>query len=118
MLLSVHLHFFPTNALLSGDFSVYGSLTESDKVSLEGTFCTDCHVNVSLLLVRGNKCTSFLTNVVLGGDFSVYGSLTESEKLSLEGTFSTDCHVNVSLLPVRANKCTPSFLSDQCCPKW
>ena len=57
MLISVHLHFFPTNVVLSGDFSVFGSLTESEKLSLEGTFSTDCHVNVSLLLVGANKCT-------------------------------------------------------------
>ena len=83
-------------------------------------FSKDCHVNVSLLPVHANKWDRhfFPTNVVVSEDFSVYFSLTESEKQSLEGTFSPDCHVNVSVLPVGANKCTPSFLSDQCCPKW
>ena len=56
--MSVHLYFFPTNVVLGGDFSVYGSLTESEKLSLEGTFSTDCHVNVSLLPVHANKCTA------------------------------------------------------------
>ena len=60
----------------------------------------------------------FPTNIVLGGDFSIYGSLTESEKLPLEGMFSPDCHANVSVLLVGANRCTPSYLSDQCCPRW
>ena len=55
MLISVHLHFFPTNVVLGGDFSVYGSLTESEKLSLEGTFSKDCHLNVSALQVGANK---------------------------------------------------------------
>ena len=58
LLISVHLHFFSTNVVLGGDFSVYRSLTESEKLSLEGKFSTDCHVNVSLLSVRANKCTA------------------------------------------------------------
>ena len=63
MLISVHLHFFPTNVVLSGDFSVYVGLTESEKLSLEGTFSIDCHVNVTLLPVGANKCTaSFLSD--------------------------------------------------------
>ena len=93
MLICVHLHFFLTNVVPGGDFSVYGSLSESEKLSLEGTFSTDCHMNFSLLPVRAKKCTaSFLFH------FSVYGSLTESEKLSSEGTFSTVCHVEIKLV--------------------
>ena len=95
VLISVHLHFCPTNVVLGGDFSVFVGLTESEKLSLEGTFSTDCHVNVSLLPVQTTSVHLhfFLINVVLGGDFSVFTGLTESEKLSLEGTFY---HVNVS----------------------
>ena len=49
MLISVQLHFFPTNVVLTGDFSVFGSLTKSEKLSEKAHFSTDCHVNVSLL---------------------------------------------------------------------
>ena len=59
---------FPTRVVLSGDFFVYESLTESDKLSLEGTFSTDCHVNVSVLSVRANKCTLSFLSVVLSGN--------------------------------------------------
>ena len=63
MLISVQLDFFPTNVVLSGDFSVYVGITESEKLSLKGTFFTDCHVNVSALQVGANKCTaSFLSD--------------------------------------------------------
>ena len=48
VLISVHFHFFPTNVVLSGDFSVYGSLTESEKLSLEGTFFREERVNGQL----------------------------------------------------------------------
>ena len=57
---------------------------ESEKLSLEGTFSTYCHVNVSLLPVcANNMCTpSILSDhcCPISGDFSVYGSLMESEK--------------------------------------
>ena len=83
LVLSVHLPFYHTNVVLSGDFSVSVSLTETEKLSLEGTFC---HVNVSVMLVGVTKCTPsfYHTNVVLNGDFSVYVSLTETETLSLK----------------------------------
>ena len=51
----VHLPFFLTNVVLSGDFSVFTwALTESEKLSL---FSKDCHVNFSALPVGANKCT-------------------------------------------------------------
>ena len=103
--------------LLGGDFSIYVGLTESEKLSLEGTFSTDYLLCYWYVLISVHHLF-FPTNVVPGGDFSFYVGLTESEQRSLEGTFSTDCHVNVSLLPVCATKFTPSFLSDQCCPRW
>ena len=91
MLISVHLHFFLTNVVPSGDFSVYVTLMESEKLSLEGTFSKNCHVNVSVLPVGANKCTSsFLSDqccpkCIISEDFSVYVSQTESEKTVIRG---------------------------------
>ena len=59
MLISVQLPSFPTNVVLGGDFSVYVGLTESEKLSFEGTFSKYCHVNFSLLPVHANKCTAY-----------------------------------------------------------
>ena len=36
-------------------------LTESEKLSLEGTFSKDCHVNVSLLPVGANISVHFIS---------------------------------------------------------
>ena len=50
MLISVQLTSFLTNVVLSGDFSVYAGLTESEKLSLEGTDVdiNMCYLNLSL----------------------------------------------------------------------
>ena len=38
VLISVHLHLFPTTVVLSGDFSVFVRLTKTEKLSLEDQF--------------------------------------------------------------------------------
>ena len=74
MLLNVLFHLFHTSVVLNGDFSVYVSLTETEKCLWKAH---NSHKNVVLPVVA--ILHLFHTNVVLSGDFSVYVSLTEME---------------------------------------
>ena len=91
VLISVHLHLFPTTVVLGGDFSVFVRLTKMEKLSLIKTIFQKivmcmflCYQQV-LISVHLHL---YPTTVVLCGDFSVFVRLTKTEKLSLEDQFS------------------------------
>ena len=63
VLISVHLHLYPTTVVLSGDFSVFVRLTKTEKLSLEDQFSKKSYVYVSVLPAGAHKCTpSFISD--------------------------------------------------------